>query len=83
MRTNCRSPSTALTGAFRRDCLVVGARQEVWYLKSAASIAPSIEPAASHDACFLARGSHVTGDIQAHELAWAGNELWVVNTLFS
>jgi uncharacterized protein (TIGR03032 family) len=69
--------------AFRRECLAVSARQELWFLKSASSIARSIEPAGCHDACFLARNSHVTGDIQAHDMAWAGNELWVANTLFS
>src|SRR4029078_1286664 len=37
-----------------------------------------------HDACFLPRSSHVTGNIQIHEMAWgAGNELWAVNTRFS
>jgi len=37
-----------------------------------------------HDACFLPRSCHVTGNIQSHEMAWgAGGELWVVNTRFS
>src|SRR5262249_8832779 len=40
-------------------------------------------PAGRYDGCFLARSSHFTGDIHAHELAWANDELWVVNTLFS
>src|SRR5262249_53395294 len=40
-------------------------------------------PAGRYDGCFLARSSHFTGDIHAHELAWAADELWVVNTLFS
>ncbi|HUB27555.1 MAG TPA: TIGR03032 family protein, partial [Tepidisphaeraceae bacterium] len=34
-------------------------------------------------ACFLARTSHFTDDIEAHEAAWIGNEFWIVNTLFS
>ena len=43
-----------------------------------------LEPPGRHDACFLPRSSHVTGNIQIHEMAWgAGNELWVVNTRFS
>ena len=42
-----------------------------------------LEPAGRHDACFLTRSSHFTGEIQAHELAWAGDELWLVNTAFS
>jgi hypothetical protein len=39
--------------------------------------------AALHDACFLPRSCHVTGDIGVHEMAWLGDELWVVNTRFS
>jgi uncharacterized protein (TIGR03032 family) len=31
----------------------------------------------------LPRSSHVTGDIRVHEIAWAGDELWIVNTRFS
>ncbi|MCH2114569.1 MAG: TIGR03032 family protein [Pirellulales bacterium] len=37
----------------------------------------------SHDACFLPRRSHATGDVQIHEMAWVGEELWFVNTAFS
>ena len=35
------------------------------------------------DSCFLPRGSHTTGDIQIHEMAWANDELWFINTRFS
>ncbi len=41
------------------------------------------EPARSHDACFLPRVAHWTGDIQIHEMAWTGDELIFINTLFS
>jgi uncharacterized protein (TIGR03032 family) len=74
--------------------LALGTRKEVWYLRDARDIAPRIEPAGRHDACFLPRSAHVTGDIGIHELAWATpqplspegrgeKELWVVNTRFS
>lgn len=69
--------------AARPGRIVVGARNQIWTLRSAPDIAPRLEPAGRHDACFLARASHFTGDIHCHELAWAGDELWVVNTLFS
>jgi uncharacterized protein (TIGR03032 family) len=42
-----------------------------------------VEPAGRHDACYLPRSCHVTGDIGVHEMAWAGDELWAVNTRFS
>ena len=63
--------------------LALGTRKEVWFLRNAPDIAPRVEPAGRHDACFLPRSAHVTGDIGVHELAWAGEELWVVNTRFS
>jgi uncharacterized protein (TIGR03032 family) len=63
--------------------LAIGTRKEVWFLRNATDIAPRIEPAGQHDACFLPRSSHVTGDIGIHEVAWAGDELWLVSTRFS
>ncbi len=67
------------------DChrFAFGTRNQVWVLRNAPDIAPRIEPAGQHDACFLPRSSHVTGDIGVHELAWVGEELWIVNTRFS
>jgi len=63
--------------------LSLGTRDQVWHFRDAADIAPRVEPAGQHDACFLPRASHVTGDIGVHELAWVEGELWVVNTRFS
>ena len=69
--------------AVRPDRLAVGTLTQIWFLRSAPDIAPRLAPAGRHDACFLARSSHMTGDIHVHEMAWAGEELWFVNTLFS
>jgi uncharacterized protein (TIGR03032 family) len=45
---------------------------------------PKIQnPKSRHDACYLPRRSHTTGDVQIHEMAWVGDELWFVNTAFS
>ena len=63
--------------------LTIGARREIWFLRNAPDIAAQVEPAGSHDACFLPRASHVTGDIGVHEIAWARDELWMVSTRFS
>ena len=47
------------------------------------ALATKLEPAGTHDACYLPRRIHVTGDIDIHELARDGaDELWVVNTRF-
>jgi len=63
--------------------LAIGTRKEVWFLRNAPDIAEKIEPIGQHDACFLPRSSHVTGDIGIHEVAWVGDELWFVSTRFS
>lgn len=68
--------------AVKPDALAVAARALVWFLPAAPDLAPRVEPAGRHDACFLTRSAHFTGEIQVHELAWAGDELWLVNTAF-
>jgi uncharacterized protein (TIGR03032 family) len=69
--------------AVKADCLAVGARAQVWFLNTAPEIAARVEPTGRHDACFLTRSGHFTGEVQAHELAWSGDDLWLVNTAFS
>jgi uncharacterized protein (TIGR03032 family) len=63
--------------------LAVGTRRQIWVLRSAPDIAARVDTPGKHDACFLTRMAHFTGSIHVHEMAWAGEELWVVNTLFS
>jgi uncharacterized protein (TIGR03032 family) len=63
--------------------LALGTRHQVWLFRNAPDIAPRIEPTGQYDACYLPRSSHVTGDIGVHDVAWAGEDLWIVNTRFS
>src|SRR3954464_15559413 len=63
--------------------LALGTRGQVWVYRDAPDIAPRVEPVGRHDACYLPRTCHMTGDIGVHEMAWAGDELWVVSTRFS
>ena len=63
--------------------LTIGTRNQIWFLRNAPDIASHVEPAGTHDACFLPRSSHVTGDIGVHEIARAGEDLWLVSTRFS
>jgi uncharacterized protein (TIGR03032 family) len=58
-------------------------RTEVWDYRDMPEVAPKVEPAGTHDACFLPRNRHHTGDALMHELAFAQSELWVVATRFS
>ena len=59
------------------------AAQHSMGLSKHACVAQKLEPAGKHDACYLPRRIHVTGDIDIHELAYDRNhELWLVNTRF-
>jgi uncharacterized protein (TIGR03032 family) len=69
--------------AVKPGTIAVCTRREVWFLRNVPDVAAKLQPTGVYDACFLARTTHFTGDIEAHEAAWVGNEFWVVNTLFS
>jgi uncharacterized protein (TIGR03032 family) len=76
-----RPMGVALDGPGQR--MAVASRNKIWLLRNARDVALQLPPAGNHGACFLTRSAQVTGEIQAHEMAWAGDELWIVNTLFS
>ena len=61
----------------------LGVRAEVLDYRNFAALAPTIEPAGRHDAAFLPRNSHYTGDIAVHDLAVGRDGLWVVATTFN
>ena len=57
-------------------------RTEVWDYRDVPAVAPKLEPP-GHDACYIPRNRHLTGDTLMHELAFAGGELWMCATGFS
>ncbi len=61
----------------------MGTRTEVWDFRDVPAVTARLEPPELHDACYMPRNRHVTGEIAVHDLAFAGGELWVVNTAFS
>ncbi|MCG8653233.1 MAG: TIGR03032 family protein, partial [Pirellulales bacterium] len=63
--------------------MAVGTRYQIWTMRNESILAPRIKPENTYDACYLPRSSHVTSNIDIHEIAWGGEQLWVVNTLFS
>ncbi|MEW4568285.1 TIGR03032 family protein [Tautonia sp. JC769] len=65
------------------DRLAIGTQLEVWDYQNVPAVARSLDPSGGLDACFLPRSGHVTGDIDIHEMAFRGGELWFVNTRFS
>ncbi|HSF38951.1 MAG TPA: TIGR03032 family protein, partial [Thermoanaerobaculia bacterium] len=63
--------------------LAIGTQRHVWEYRNQPEVGQRLDPPGRHDAVFLPRASHVTGDIRIHEMAFAGDELWIVNTRFS
>lgn len=70
--------------------LALGTKNQIWTLRNEPEIAAQLQPTGLHDACFVPRTSHVTGDIRVHDLGWSkpvapgcDPELWLVNTRFS
>lgn len=83
LRITCHNFEKAMGIAVARDRLAVVARSVVWILRDAPTIAPRLDPPGTYDACYLTRGALYTGAINGHELTQAGEDLWMVNTLFS
>ena len=73
--------------------LAIGAATSIWEFHNLPAVCRKLDGSADagggirHDACFLPRITHWTGDVQVHEMAWIGNgssaDLWFVNTRFS
>ncbi|MBI2214837.1 MAG: TIGR03032 family protein [Acidobacteria bacterium] len=61
--------------------LALGTETSIWHYRNQREVGTKISPIA--DSCFLPVRAHSTGDIRVHEMAWAGDELWLVNTRFS
>jgi uncharacterized protein (TIGR03032 family) len=84
LNTHFRGFQAPMGLAFDGTRLAVGTTIQVWEFVDVPAVTAKLEPPGKHDACFLPRASHVTGNIQGHEMAWGeGGELWVVNTRFS
>src|SRR4051812_6463313 len=52
--------------------LAIGTRVHLWEFHDQPDVARALEPAGTHDACFLPRQAVVTGQIGVHDVAWAG-----------
>lgn len=65
--------------------LALATRHAVLLFADAPTLAasyPETEPG-RYDGLYLPRALHLTGDLNLHDLAFAGEELWLVNTRFS
>jgi uncharacterized protein (TIGR03032 family) len=83
LNTHFRSFPSPMGLALGPRYLAIGTARHIWEYRNVPAAAQRLEAPAGHDACFLPRACHVTGDIRVHDMAFAGDELWVVNTRFS
>ncbi len=71
INTHFRTFNAPMGVACDGDRLAVGTALEIWEFHNVPAVARKLAPAGKHDACFLPRTSHVTGNVQMHEMAWA------------
>jgi uncharacterized protein (TIGR03032 family) len=96
INTHFRGFAKPMGLAVRGNRLAIGTAREVWEFHNVPAAAAKLEPAGKHDACFLPRLGHVTGEVLMHEMAWVSlpperaregrgeaYELCFVNTRFS
>lgn len=79
MRTIPKPTGIALGKRF----LAVASKYQIWLFAGAKNLRNKEGEVRPNDINFLPRYSHVTGNIDAHELAWHNDRLIVVNTLYS
>jgi len=70
LNTHFRGFQQPMGLAVQGDRLAIGTAMEVWEYHNLPAVGRRLEPAGKHDACYLPRGSHVTGDIRIHEMAY-------------
>lgn len=96
INTHFRNLSKPMGLARTGGRMAIGCSVDIWEYHSVPAVCPKLDESdeypskqAHHDACFLPRRSHCTGDIQIHDLAWQQSEnysdpeLIFVNTAFS
>jgi uncharacterized protein (TIGR03032 family) len=84
LNTHFRGFEMPMGLAWKAPRLAIGTGSQVWEYLNVPDVAAKLEPAPEpHDGCLIPRRVHYTGDIRIHDVAYAGDELWVVATRFS
>jgi uncharacterized protein (TIGR03032 family) len=84
LNTHFRTFERPMGMATLGDRLAVGCGVQVWEFRDVPAVAAKVEPLGRHDACYVPRRSHITGDIDIHEMEYdPDGELWLINTRFS
>lgn len=65
------------------DRLTLGIWSQLLDYRRDGRVAGEVDGLERVDACFVPRASHVTGMINIHDIAWSGDDLWLVNSNFS
>ncbi len=83
LNTHFRSLATPMGVAYDGRRLAIGTKSEIAVFQNQPELGRRLDPPGRHDGCFVIRNRHATGDIRVHDLAWAEDGLWIVNTRFS
>jgi hypothetical protein len=70
LNTHFRAFQAPMGMALDGERLAVGTTLQVWEFVNVPDVAARLPPAGRHDACYLPRSSHVTGNILVHEMGW-------------
>jgi uncharacterized protein (TIGR03032 family) len=83
INTHFRAFNKPMGMAVKGQRLALGTAQEIWEFRNIPAVVNRLDPPGKHDACYMPRAAHITGDIQIHEMAYVEEELWFINTRFS
>ncbi len=84
LNTHFQAMAKPMGMAAKNGRIAIGSDCQLWTFYNMPAVAPKLEPQGKHDAAFLPRQIHVTGDIDIHEMAYADDDqLWFVNTRMS
>jgi uncharacterized protein (TIGR03032 family) len=83
LNTHLRGFPSPMGVALAPGRLALGTHREVWEFYNMPAVSKQLDPPGKHDAVYVPRTCAVTGDIRVHDIAYAGDELWIANTRFS
>lgn len=63
--------------------LALGTESHIWEFGNVPKVVSKLDPPDRYDSCFLTRNVHATGNVDVHEMAWGGEDIWFINTRFS
>ncbi|MCA9127266.1 MAG: TIGR03032 family protein [Planctomycetales bacterium] len=84
LNTHFRTLDRPMGLAYHQGHLAIGCGAQIFECFNVPAVAHKLPPEGRHDACFMPRRSHLTGDIDIHEMVLSKDDkLWFVNTSFS